>query len=97
MLMVTNYFVMLDTLPSMELFRDADKIFSKITVDDPNLSISTSSRDRPSRVGALDIQGCHHSMNLFIFIVNQLIIQCIHFNQVPKQQIFILILFEQKL
>jgi hypothetical protein len=56
-------------------------------IDNPSLSISTFSRDKPSRstVQALDFQGCHHSMNLFIFIVNQLIIRWIHFNQVSKQ------------
>jgi hypothetical protein len=93
MLMVTHYFMMSDTLPSIELFREVDRIFSNIMVDDPSLSINTFSRDQPSRsmVGALDIQGCHHSMNLFIFIINQLIIRCIHFNQVPKQRIFIVI------
>jgi hypothetical protein len=94
MLMVTCYFVMLDILTSIELFRGVDRIFSKLMADDPSLSISTFSRDQPSRstVGVLDIHGCHHSMNLFIFIIiNQLIIWCIHFNQVPKQRIFIVI------
>jgi hypothetical protein len=51
MLMVAHYFVMLYTLPSTELFREVDRIFSKIMTDgkimtyDPSFSISTFSKD----------------------------------------------------